>query len=167
VKEKERLERCSVCGVEHPRSELEWYFVRPDPVVAIPKRQRGKRCKENDDLCAIDSKRYFVRGVLPLPVEGWDHSYQIGIWVEVKLNDFRTIVEHWTDEGQSSMPPFEGTLANDISLHEDTLGLEVRVALTGPTTRPEIYIVDTRHDLYHEQNNGISSHRAYEYSSLF
>lgn len=141
--------------------------MRPDPVIALTKQERAKRCKESDDLCVIDWKRHFVRGVLPLPVEGWDHPYQIGIWVEVKEDDFKTIVELWSDEAQSSTPPFAGTLANDISIQPCTLGLEVRVALTGPTTRPDIFVTDKEHDLYREQTSGISSHRAYEYTSLF
>lgn len=163
----QKTERCSVCGTEHPKNELELYYVRPDPVFALSKREREKRCKESDDLCTIDSQRCFVRGLLPLPVHGWDHPYQVGIWVEVSEADFQRIRELWDDEAQSTTPPFEGTLANDISIHESTLGLPVRVALTGPTTRPDFYVVNPEHKLYHEQNNGISSHRAFEYSSLF
>src|SRR5215213_7644606 len=140
---KESIEHCSVCGAEHPKSELELYFVRPDPVVALSETERDERCKESDDLCTIDYERYFVRGVLPLPVEGREYAYQIGIWVEVKEDDFRSVVDLWTDEAQSNRPPFEGTLANDISLHESTPGLEVRLALTGPKTRPDIHVVNT------------------------
>lgn len=158
---------CSVCGNEHSRSALELYFVRPDPIVALSESEREERCQESDDLCVIKWERFFVRGVLPLPVPEREQPYQVGVWAEVKPQDFKTILDLWSDETQSSTPPFIGMLANHIPNHKNTLGLEVKVALSGPTTRPKFYIVNQEHDLYDEQNNGISSHRAYEYSSLF
>lgn len=163
----EKVEHCAVCGKEHPRSALELSFKRPDPIIALSKEEREERCKESDDICVIKWERYFVRGVLPLPVEGSDRPYRIGAWAEVSEEAYRRILDLWSDENQSLEPPFQATLANDLPNHNNVLGLRVQVKLSGTTTRPDILITDMSHKLFEEQNKGISSHRAYEYSSLF
>lgn len=163
----EKTEHCAVCGKEHPRSALELSFRRPDPIIALSKEEREERCKESDDICVINRERYFVRGLLPLPVEGRDRPYRIGIWAEVDEESYQRIHNLWSDENQSSEPPFQATLANDLPNHNNALGLRAQLKLSGPTTRPDIIVTDVSHALFEEQNKGISSHRAYEYTSLF
>ncbi|WP_218106433.1 hypothetical protein, partial [Duganella sp. SG902] len=53
------------------------------------------------------------------------------------------------------------------SLGHYTLGLRAELRLTGPATRPKIFLQVTQHQLYLEQTHGIDAHRAYEYSTLF
>jgi hypothetical protein len=162
----ERVERCAECGKEHPRSALELSFKRPDAVVALSKAEREARCKESNDLCSMDGERFFVRGVLPLPVAGRQEPYCIGLWAEISAQAYERIWKLWDEPDQSSEPAFQATLANDVP-GGATLGLRVKVALTGPTTRPDLFVVEVSHPLFEEQRAGISSHRAYEYSSLF
>lgn len=163
----EKVEICSICGEEHPRSAMELIFKRPDPIVALSAEEREERCKESDDICVIKREHYFIRGLLPLPVEGRERPYRIGVWVEVDEESYRRILELWMDENQASVPPFKGKLSNNIPSLNETLGISVNLQLTGPTTRPDILVKDNTHQLYREQNKGMSSHRAYEYSSLF
>jgi len=56
---------------------------------------------------------------------------------------------------------------NSIPTLPDTLGLSVKLHLTGPATRPEVYVQPQNHPLVREQMQGISGHRAHEYSPLF
>ena len=162
---------CSVCGERHPLEHIELVLHRPDVIAALSKGERSDRCKESDDLCAVwgqgdEAHRYFVRGVLPLPVGGRDAPYRIGAWVEIDEAAFQRIVELWKEPDQSQEPPFRAILANAIPMHESTLGLEVRLQLTGPTSRPDIFVLDACHTIHREQTEGISEHRAYEYTRL-
>jgi hypothetical protein len=160
---------CSVCGKSHPIAESELFFQRPDAIWDIPKGERPKRAKESDDLCVLWGKglkrdRHFVRAVLPLPVEGRDRPYRIGVWVETTKKDFGRILELWSAPSQDEEPPFAGKLANQLPLSESTLGLRVNLQLSGPTERPAVLVAESKHSLYAEQTDGITSHRAYEYT---
>ena len=160
---------CSVCGKTHPKAESELFFQRPDVIFEIPKDKRAKLCKESDDLCVLWGKglkrdRHFVRAVLPLPVSGRDRPYRIGVWVETTKKDFFRILDLWTAEDQAQESPFRGRLANQLPMNEKTVGLKVKLQLSGPTARPAVFVAEQEHPLFEEQARGITVHRAYEYT---
>ncbi len=126
---------------------------------------RERSVHENSDLCAIDNKRFFIRAVLPLPVNERGSPYYIGIWVEVELGTFTRVLELWSTEDQANEPAFPAIIANEVPSLPSSLGLEARLCLTGPTSRPHVFLSPVEHPLCHEQVHGISSHRAYEYTS--
>jgi len=157
----------SCCGASFPLDELELSFRHPDCIAALPQTEREARCWLNDDLQVLDDSRFFVRCVIPFPIQLSDTDYAIGAWAEVDEATFKEIGERWTDEAQASLPPFPGHLANAIPLNGPTLGKAIGLRLTGPSTRPHILVADEDCDLYREQRSGISVHRANAYSSLF
>lgn len=158
--------RCSVCGEVHSRSEIEVTFKLPDPLLEIGEEEWDTRCVETSDLCSLDDRRFFVRGVLPIPVHGRDVAYSWGVWAEVDEESFQRIVDLWPDEDQAAEPPMRGTLANDIPLFGTTAGLPLQVFLTGPETRPRFQLDESPHPLRREQQDGIDEHRAAEYNRL-
>eukprot|EP00456_Euglypha_rotunda_P079916 TRINITY_DN7708_c0_g2_i2.p1 TRINITY_DN7708_c0_g2~~TRINITY_DN7708_c0_g2_i2.p1 ORF type:complete len:137 (+),score=13.75 TRINITY_DN7708_c0_g2_i2:138-548(+) len=128
--------------------------------------ERLRDVQENSDLCETRAGRFFVRAVLPLPVEGWENPYNIGLWAEVSKENFYRILDLWTDPGQEAEPPFAAKIANEIYSHPLSLGLEAELRLTGPRTRPAIYVSGSEHEALHrEQCLGITPHRAYEYTN--
>jgi hypothetical protein len=160
---------CKVCGKSHPLSETELFFQRPDVIWEMPKDQREKRTKESDDLCILRGvgfkrDRHFVRAVLPLPVEGRDRPYRIGVWVETTEKAFQRIVELWSVADQDKEPPFPCELANRLPLQDNTVGLKVELKLSGPTERPAVLVKEQAHPLFNEQARGITQHRAHEYT---
>jgi hypothetical protein len=158
---------CAQCGEAHPRDELELAFRRPDAVAALTETQRfTQRVKESDDVCEYAGE-LFVRAVLPLPVEGWDEPYCIGLWVKVDRSAFDRVLELWDDPAQSDEPPFDAAIANDIPSLPSTLGLPVHLQLTSPTSRPYALVPACAHPLHREQCAGITAHRASEYSGFF
>jgi hypothetical protein len=163
---KEKTLRCSVCGEYHLASETELFFRRPDAIISLTEDERTTRCKESDDLCVIKWERYFVRGVIPIKVEGREVNYCIGAWVEVSETDFKRIVALWQDPNQEMEPPFNGKLANSIPISRNSFGLNVELRLVSPTKRCEIYILDKQCELFGEQSAGISEHRAFEYTGV-
>jgi hypothetical protein len=158
---------CAQCGEEHPLNELELSFRRPDAVVEISGPDRASRVQESNDLCVIDGSRFFVRAVLPLPVESRDRPYNLGLWSEVDRTTFERIYQLWSEPTQVRESPFPARLANALPNHRDTLRLSATLCLTGPTTRPRLVLEATAHTLFTEQSLGITEHRAHEYSSLF
>ena len=157
---------CECCGREHPLEELELTFHRPDEIFALPAEVRARDVRESDDVCRTRDGRYFVRGVLPLPVTGRDIPYNIGLWVEVDAAAYAIVDQRWDDPDQANEPPLPACIANDVPTVPPTLGLEAALRLTGPRSRPNVWIADPEHPLYAEQNDGITAHRAFEYTAL-
>jgi hypothetical protein len=155
---------CASCGKAHPTRDIELSYGLPDVIFNLDKEARSQRAKTSGDICMLDGHRMFLRGVMPLPVEGRERPYRIGAWIEVSSEDFHIIHELWTDPGQSSRAPFAGKLANEIYNAPGSLGLPVGLQLTGPTSRPDILMRDPGHELYRWQNEGVTEHEASELS---
>lgn len=158
---------CSKCGEEHPLEEMELTFRRPDDAAKLSEEERARVLQENSDLCIIDAKRFFIRTLLPLPVESREFPYCIGLWVEVTQAAFERIYELWEAEEQVTEPPFTVYIANEIPTAAGALGLEAELRLTGPKTRPQVFLKPSTHQLYIEQARGIDVHRVSEYTALF
>ncbi|MYM25296.1 DUF2199 domain-containing protein [Duganella sp. FT135W] len=158
---------CSKCGEEHPIEEMELTFRRPDDVAGLSSEDRSRLVQENRDLCIVEGKRFFVRGLLPLSVESREHPYCIGLWVEISGSSFERIYDLWDSEEQLGEMPFDAQLANEIPTVNGSRGLEAELRLTGPTTRPDVFLKPSDHPLYIEQAKGIDAHRVSEYTSLF
>jgi hypothetical protein len=159
--------KCSQCGKEHPRESVELAFKRPDFIHAMPADQRKAEAKESDDQCMTKDGRYFLRGLIPLKVASRDRPYCIGAWVEVDRSTYDRVSDLWGDANQANEPLLPAVLANRLPLLPDTLGLAVKLQLTGPKTRPDIFIPPSTHPLHNEQCQGISEHRAHDYSTRF
>ena len=155
---------CSICGRIHAKEKSELVFRMPDPIFDLSKDEREKRCDIDDDFCAIDRQRLFIRGLLPIPVHGRTEPYRIGLWVEVDEATFGEICRLWEDPAQAEHPPLRGVLANDVPLVPKTFRLAVSIQLAGPKTRPAFYLVSEDHPLSGEQRRGIDAHRALEYT---
>lgn len=143
---------------------MELVIILPGPIFELSEAERAARCDIGKDMCALDRSRFFIRGLLPLPVHGRDRPYRIGLWAEVDEPTFGQILRLWKDPAQADTPLLPGTLTNDVPLVPPTAGLPIGLRLTGPKTRPEFFIANTEHPLALEQRCGIDPHRALEYS---
>ena len=158
---------CHQCGIEHSIDEMELTFRRPDAAACLSEQERKATVQENNDLCIIGGKRFFIRALLPLSVESRKRQYNIGLWVELNQTSFERVHALWDELEQDTEPPFDALIANSIPILPDTIGLSTKLQLTGPTTRPKVIVSENSHPLFGEQVNGITEHRAHEYSSLF
>lgn len=157
---------CSVCGRTHPQESIEIMFRLPDEAAALLEQKQEERVQANEDLCTIDGERFFVRAVLPLPVVSRTRPYNIGVWVELDRTALERIGVLWNDPKQSSEPPFSVRIANEIPSVRGSCGTTAALHLTGPATRPNVLVLPTNVHLYEEQANGITVHRAGEYSEF-
>ena len=164
---KEQLVECQCCGEMVPASNMELTFRRPDVIAALSEEERDERCKHDDDSCELDGNRFFIRGLVPLPVQESAQPYCLGAWVEISKSDFKKVEQLWNDGNQADEKPISGVLANEIPLTEGTKDCVITLQLTGPKSRPDIMIVDEACSLHREQECGINIHRAREYSEVF
>ena len=155
---------CATCGKPHAVRDTELTYRLPNEIFDLEDERRAERAKISTDICMLDSSRMFLRGLLPLPVDGREGPYNIGVWVELSAQDFREIHALWSDPDQASHGPFPGALANEVYGCRDSRGLALEIRLTGPTTRPEFHLIGEGHDLIRQQREGITQHQAYEYS---
>jgi hypothetical protein len=160
--------KCTQCGKEHEL--LEPSFKRPDAVFEMPSAQRQSRVQEDDDLCSIRSgdgdevARFFLRTVLPVRITDRDDYTQWGLWVEVPEVHARRAWELWDTPQQASEPPFWGCVANRIQGYPDTIGLPIRVQLSGPSTRPHAsFDAGLEHPFVDECRAGVSTHRVLDW----
>jgi hypothetical protein len=156
---------CSKCGKVHRLTDSELVFELPDAIFALSEEQRSEQCQIHEEVCVLDRERFFLRGLLPMPVEGRAEVYRLGVWAEISVEVYRRIHELWKDPAQFEEPRMPGILANHLPLNEqETAGMPISIQLTGPRTRPEFYVQSAEHPLHAEQTQGIDEHRALEYS---
>ncbi len=158
---------CSKCGKEHPLEEMELTFQRPDDAASLSPDERQAFLQENNELCIIKGERFFIRAILPLPVESRAEPYCIGLWVEVAQSDFERVYELWESEDQLSEPPIPAVVANAIPITAGALGHSAELRLAGPAFRPDVILKPSNHPIYIEQSAGIDVHRVAEYTALF
>jgi hypothetical protein len=158
--------RCSSCGKEC--DEIEPAFRRPDAVFAVPKEEREHRVRQSDDLVSIDDEAFFIRGVVPIPVEGRDDPYCWGFWVKVAKEHFEEYERFFSVDPPRDHQGFHGTLANQTRyLPPTTLGSPVHVALRSGRDRPRIMLLDDSHALAQQQAHGVMHDQVHEWSKLF
>lgn len=63
-------------------------FGLPDDIFALSEEQREVRTKTHSDLCSLDDKRYFIRGVVYVPVQELGTKFGWGVWAEVSEETF-------------------------------------------------------------------------------
>ena len=146
---------CSVCGEVHGEQLLDIRAELPDAVFGLEQRERRKRAELGDDWCVLDGERFFVRGLVELPVEELDEDFRFGAWVEVGREDFLRLGDLWSDPAGKEQPPFTATLANELRPYEDTVGLPALLRLADVERLPSIEILDARHPLGRDQHDGI------------
>ena len=91
---------------------LEKSFLAPDEIFALGK-QRDERAELHRNFASLDGERFFIRSLLPIPVEGYDR-WCIGLWIEVSKADYDRAWDTWGDTEKYAALRFSGTIANDV-----------------------------------------------------
>lgn len=158
---------CSCCGKQHSTLLLDIACDAPDHWYQIPESEREHRAKRDNDVCIIDRKDIFVRGVIEIPIIGKDDRFRWGVWVSVSDESFDRIVELWDAPVIENEPPKPGLLCNNISEYPPTLNLKTYLHLRGGNLRPSIELELTDHPLAVDQRQGISIERVEEIAVTF
>lgn len=138
----------------------------PIEVLDIPEDDRAKRVWLDPDICVIDDRLFFVRGLLDIPIHGVVEPLSWGLWVtqtEDEVNAYEDT--RGTDrtgvvtKGQVTVT-MPGYLDPDQTRPNSRLGCELLGRDRG--LRPLIRLIPTDHALYRDHAFGISWDRAIE-----
>lgn len=153
---------CSTCGKEHQGLPTNWGFKLPDEVHELGYIERYTRARSNADLCTLDDRRYFVRGVLAVALTEQNDAFGWGVWVEVDRATHDAYVRTFDDD-DPNLPQCSGKLANTIPGYSETRDLPVNLRFQVSNSRPVVtFGPDVAHGLAHEQREGISRKRHHD-----
>jgi hypothetical protein len=153
--------RCSSCGEEHDPSDIEPSFDRPDAYFDVPAAERAARIVATDGTTVIDdctpNARFFLRGVLVIPVRGgWPRDgCGWGVWSEVTESEFDRLVAAGNAEERADELPLFGNLANELATFPGSRGIPVRVRIQPPGTAPLVDVLAPEHPLGAAQTSGV------------
>jgi hypothetical protein len=157
---------CSFCGEHHDEQMLDIRMQFPDPVFELSGEARASRADFGDDAGVLDpgssSPRFFVRGLLELPIRDLDDFFAYGAWVEIDEQSFTRIGDLWWDARGSDEPPFRGRLANELEPYSATAGLDCELQLRDVNRVPSITVRSVDHSLSSDQVSGITLQRVHE-----
>jgi hypothetical protein len=151
---------CSVCGEFHAERMLDVRLSLPDPIFALDDEERDARAWLADDFAVLDEERFFVRGLLELPILELGSRFGYGTWVEIGGDEFRQLLEHWQDPDQFA--PVKGTVANELAPYVGTEGLRATLSPVSVDTLPSVTLDDAAHPLVTDQQAGITAGRSDE-----
>ncbi len=154
--------RCATCDELHDLSDIHIGYERPDAWFAVRPDERETRWEMDSDLAALDGERFFIRGLVAIPVRGEAHPYEWGVWAAVGEADYRRYDAAYDDPERHRLPAFPGRLATQLPGYPQTLGVPVTVRLGEGTSRPSFTVDDAAHPLALEQRDGIYVERLLE-----
>ena len=152
-------ENSGPCGHER-RSGFCFGPLEPDFLATIPKEKREKRVLLDSDLCVVDNRHFFIRGLLALPILGTAQSFDWLVWVSLSKKNFNRAADLWETPGREKEPPYFGWLNTRLPTYPDTSELKVNVHTLAVSKRPTIELEQSDHPLSLEQREGITVERA-------
>jgi len=152
---------CSICGKEHQGPVTDWAYKLPDAVWALPDEERAEKAKFTEDLCQL-GERYFIRGILPIPLIGTSDDFAWGAWAEVKWPIFQQYLKLFDKDG-SAEPRVEGLLANKLPGYANSIAMPILIQFEDPKSRPSMHCrAEDKSRLAREQRAGIDQARYHE-----
>jgi hypothetical protein len=149
---------CSVCGEHHAERMLDIRVSLPDPIYDLVADDRKRRAWLADDFAVLDDSRFFVRGLLEIPIPELESRFGYGTWLEVEQSEFQQLLQQWKHPEQFA--PVIGALANELGPYTGTTGLLATLHPTTPDKLPSVDLEDSEHELVTDQQNGISVARS-------
>jgi hypothetical protein len=158
--------QCTVCGQTHDGLANGFGVAAPLAYERLGWLER-RGCKLGEETCVLRGDRYFVRGLVEIPVKRRKTPFVWNVWSTVAPDDFRTMLEHWISDARVGDPPWSGLLANDLSsVYPSTLNLKLAIRSRPVGQRPSLVLEAADHPLAVEQHEGITVDRVREINSL-
>ncbi|WP_111936010.1 DUF2199 domain-containing protein [Paraburkholderia bryophila] len=155
--------QCSYCSEWH-EGEPSIGFKVPGYLLDIAEADREARAWWNEDLCVIDSRYFFARACLEIPIIGAAEPFLWGIWVSLSEHNFKDY-EAKLASGDPGGPYFSW-LANQLPGYPSVEGLKARTFPQAGTDRPLVELAESDHPLSIDFHGGITEARARELFAL-
>jgi hypothetical protein len=157
---------CATCKQFHSGLPTSYAADSPDSYAWLKESEREQRAVLGSDQCIIDDEAYFLRGLIEIPILGFEDKFLWGVWARIWKGDFDEISEHWETPGREGLiGPYKGRLNNRLSGYQDTLNLKCTIRIEPVGSRPLFYIDEPDHPLAQEQRKGISLERIQQIAS--
>jgi hypothetical protein len=147
---------CRCCGQPQEGLPLAWGPLAPAPYEALPEGERETRARINADLCIIDDREFYIRGLIELPIVGRAEVFSWIAWCSISAASWQRMGDLWEAPDRDSEPPFFGWLASALPYEPGTLGLKTNVHFRPPGVVPSIEIEPTDHPLAVAQRDGMA-----------
>jgi hypothetical protein len=149
--------KCSRCdeihkGIPGFSSQAPIYYY------GIPEKERANRIKLTDDTCILDSKDFFVKGCLEIPVEGADEPFVFSSWISLSERSFLRFLDLFELDDRENEEPMAGWYSSWLWEFESTEKLKARIHFRNNGIRPLIELEPTEHPLAIAQRKGFSQH---------
>jgi hypothetical protein len=128
-------------------------FGLPDVIHALPEDERAARARTHSDLCSLDDRRFFIRGVVYAPVQQLGTLFGWGVWAEVSREVFLRYQELY-DRDATGESPAAGVLAN-VPPGYERIEQPLEILFGPPDQRPTFRLMPTDSELYREQVEGL------------
>jgi len=118
---------------------LEKNFHAPDDIFVFGDAKKG-RADLRRNFASLDGSRFFVRCLMPVPVEHYG-TWCIGMWIEVEKSDYDQVWKAWDDAELYPTLRFTGVIANDVGADLDlpiAKSSKVQVHVPDPDSPPRI-----------------------------
>jgi len=150
---------CSICGKSH-EGLPDFAFDAPIYYHQVPEADRGWRCYKTSDLCVIDERDYFVRGIIYVPILDFASAFGWGVWSSLSKPNYARYVELWDGAEPADDGPWFGWLSNRIPVYPETLSLKLSVRPQQDNLRPEFDVEPCEHPLSAAQREGMTQAEA-------
>lgn len=155
-------EHCPVCGNQLHGHPLNVGFSRPDCIWSLPDKERSRITTQSDDLCVLDGRRHFIRGVAFISILGSPKQFGWGLWVEVDQVEFQRYRRMYNKDARH-LNPVVGKAANSPGVYPCLEGHPLKLCLNSPSLRPIITLEPSAHPLSQEQTTGVSFSRVHDF----
>ena len=159
------MTQCRQCGRELGEHTLDMGFSLPDVVWNVAEKERKRRAKFNTDVCVLNKKRFFIRGVAFVPIVGTEQQFGWGLWAEVDAAAFQKYLDAFKVDARGQ-PPVTGRVANSPQVYPSLEGHGVNLHFGTPSERPTMKLHASTHPLSLEQQRGIPMTRVHEINDL-
>lgn len=148
--------KCSTCGETHDVLPAIG-FKTPFHYDVLSEKDKNQIVEISDDFCVIthpEQTDRFIRCVMTIQVNDTCENLDYGIWVSLSEKSFNDYHDNYKTDDPSKT--YFGTICNEISGYESTLGLHVNVVTRGSKIRPELIPHQADHQLIKDWESGIS-----------
>lgn len=155
--------RCPQCPTIHDGLPT-IAFRLPDVIHGLSAAERSVRALVAPDLAILDDQRFYIRGLLRVPVQDHTETLDFAPWVEVGREDFARYAVAYMDGANGAVRSARGQIANGFAASATlSIGLAVTLELSGSASqRPLLTLVEPHHPLALDQRRGIELKRAIE-----
>jgi hypothetical protein len=152
--------KCGSCDKWHTGPILDLGYDEPSYWSSEYKKKSDSMISA--DLCVIENRDFFVRGIIYLPIIGTDENFRWGVWGSLSEVNFRKLGDSWDSPERQDFPPMFSYLSNDIPEYPTTLNLKMYVHIQAPNLRPWMELEISDHPLSREYHHGITPARVKE-----